>query len=157
MIDETMKMPEPIIDPATSIVESTKPSPRTSFWSAAGCEIVEVSTGLNALGVGRVNLTGPNRATPKAAFHKFPASAAEFISASRERCYSRRRDFQGPSSRGRGASYFADGVRSRLVRSGAVQCRGAIANSSHRAEWAVSSVAAGPLHPKSFAGPRVHQ
>ena len=26
-----MKMPEPIIDPATSIVESSKPSPRTNF------------------------------------------------------------------------------------------------------------------------------
>src|ERR1700730_9327617 len=46
MIEETMKIPEPIIDPATSIVESSKPSPRTNFWSAAGGEVVEVSTGL---------------------------------------------------------------------------------------------------------------
>ena len=27
MIEETMKMPEPIIEPATSIVESSNPSP----------------------------------------------------------------------------------------------------------------------------------
>jgi hypothetical protein len=36
MIDETMKTPEPIIDPATSMVESSKPSPRTNFSSVAG-------------------------------------------------------------------------------------------------------------------------
>src|ERR1700730_9370307 len=36
MIDETMKIPEPIIDPATSIVESSRPSPRTNFSSVAG-------------------------------------------------------------------------------------------------------------------------
>src|SRR4029077_9375516 len=59
MIEETMKIPEPIMEPATSMVESSKPSPRTNFWSAAGGEVVEVSTVLNALGVGeRVNLTG---------------------------------------------------------------------------------------------------
>jgi hypothetical protein len=41
MIEETMKMPDPIIDPATSIVESSKPSPRTNFWSSAagGCDM----------------------------------------------------------------------------------------------------------------------
>jgi predicted aspartyl protease len=37
-------MPEPIMDPATSMVESSNPSPRTNFWSAAGGEVVEVST-----------------------------------------------------------------------------------------------------------------
>ena len=31
MIDETMKIPEPIIEPATSIVESNKPSPLNEF------------------------------------------------------------------------------------------------------------------------------
>ena len=30
-----MKIPEPIIEPATSIVESSKPSPRTNFCSVA--------------------------------------------------------------------------------------------------------------------------
>src|SRR4028118_118565 len=30
MIEETIKMPEPIIDPATIIVESSKPRPRTN-------------------------------------------------------------------------------------------------------------------------------
>jgi hypothetical protein len=35
MIDETMKIPEPIIDPATSMVESSKPNPRTNFCSVA--------------------------------------------------------------------------------------------------------------------------
>src|SRR5436190_10961577 len=36
-----MKIPEPIIEPATSIVESSNPSPRTSFasLSVAGCDI----------------------------------------------------------------------------------------------------------------------
>src|SRR5437899_7820576 len=40
MIEETMKMPEPIIDPATSMVESSKPRPRTNFSSAGGGEII---------------------------------------------------------------------------------------------------------------------
>ena len=40
MIEETIKMPEPIIDPATSMVESSKPSPRTNFCSAAGSKVV---------------------------------------------------------------------------------------------------------------------
>ena len=35
MIDDTMKMPEPIIEPATSIVESSRPSPRMSLFSAS--------------------------------------------------------------------------------------------------------------------------
>src|SRR6185436_15359448 len=39
MIDETMKIPEPIIDPATSIVESNNPSPLTSFSSARGASV----------------------------------------------------------------------------------------------------------------------
>src|SRR5437588_1703357 len=44
MIDETIKIPEPIIDPATSMVESSKPSPRTNFCSvAAGVVVVVVS------------------------------------------------------------------------------------------------------------------
>src|SRR5437868_4104681 len=44
MIDETMKIPEPIIDPATSMVESSKPNPRTNFCSvAAGVVAVVLS------------------------------------------------------------------------------------------------------------------
>jgi hypothetical protein len=35
-----MKIPEPIIDPATSIVESSKPSPLTNFCSATGCSVI---------------------------------------------------------------------------------------------------------------------
>ena len=42
---ETIKIPEPIIEPATIIVESSKPSPRTkpvvlSVLAAAGADIV---------------------------------------------------------------------------------------------------------------------
>jgi len=33
-------MPEPIMDPATSIVESSKPSPLMNFSSVAGGEVV---------------------------------------------------------------------------------------------------------------------
>ena len=40
MIEETMKMPEPIIDPATSMVESSKPSPLTNLLSAAGGGVI---------------------------------------------------------------------------------------------------------------------
>jgi hypothetical protein len=40
MIDETMKIPEPIIEPATSMVESSKPSPLTNFWSVAGGSVI---------------------------------------------------------------------------------------------------------------------
>src|SRR5437660_391339 len=43
MIDETMKMPEPIIEPATSIVESSNPSPLTSFWSATGAPVSAIA------------------------------------------------------------------------------------------------------------------
>jgi hypothetical protein len=42
MIDETMKIPEPIIEPATSIVESNNPSPLTSFSSATGASVTAV-------------------------------------------------------------------------------------------------------------------
>jgi hypothetical protein len=39
-----MKIPEPIIDPATSMVESSKPKPRTNFCSvAAGVVAVVLS------------------------------------------------------------------------------------------------------------------
>jgi hypothetical protein len=44
MIDETMKIPEPIIDPATSIVESSKPSPLTNFCSVGGVSAIAVVT-----------------------------------------------------------------------------------------------------------------
>ncbi len=40
MIDETMKIPEPIIEPATSMVESSKPSPLTNFWLATGVSVI---------------------------------------------------------------------------------------------------------------------
>ncbi len=42
MSAETMKMPEPIIEPATSIVESSKPSPLTNFCSATGVSVIAV-------------------------------------------------------------------------------------------------------------------
>src|SRR5690242_11391481 len=40
---EVMKMPDPIIDPTTIIVASSKPRPRSSF---AGAEMVDVAIGL---------------------------------------------------------------------------------------------------------------
>src|SRR4026209_31724 len=43
MIDETMKIPEPIIDPATSMVESNNPSPLTSFSSATGASVTALA------------------------------------------------------------------------------------------------------------------
>src|SRR6478672_8058445 len=43
MIEETMKMPEPIIEPATSMVESSKPSPRTNFSSVTAGVAVMLS------------------------------------------------------------------------------------------------------------------
>src|SRR5215472_16298579 len=54
MIDETMKIPEPIIDPATSMVESNKPSPLTSFSSATGASVTAVGIS-NPLDWRRVN------------------------------------------------------------------------------------------------------
>jgi hypothetical protein len=42
MIEETMKIPEPIIDPATSMVESIKPNPLTNFCSATGVSVIAV-------------------------------------------------------------------------------------------------------------------
>ena len=43
MIDETMKIPEPIIEPATSMVESNNPSPLTSFSSATGASVTALA------------------------------------------------------------------------------------------------------------------
>ena len=43
MMAETMKIPEPIIEPATSIVESSKPSPRTNFSSVTAGGAVMLS------------------------------------------------------------------------------------------------------------------
>jgi len=43
MMAETMKIPEPIIEPATSIVESSKPSPRTNFSSVTAGVAVMLS------------------------------------------------------------------------------------------------------------------
>src|SRR5207302_8368183 len=61
---ETMKIPEPIIDPATSIVESSKPSPRTNFSSDNGGAVVS-KDGIWSLGWRRVNQSRQNQATPK--------------------------------------------------------------------------------------------
>jgi len=47
MIDETMKIPEPIIDPATSMVESSKHNPRTNFCSGAA-DVVAVVLSIKA-------------------------------------------------------------------------------------------------------------
>jgi hypothetical protein len=54
MIEETIKIPEPIIDPATSIVESNKPSPLTSFSSVAGASVTGLGMS-NPLDWRRVN------------------------------------------------------------------------------------------------------
>jgi hypothetical protein len=54
MIDETMKIPEPIIEPATSIVESNNPSPLTSFSSARGASVTALAIS-NSLDWRRVN------------------------------------------------------------------------------------------------------
>jgi hypothetical protein len=43
MIEETMKIPEPIIEPATSIVESSKPNPLTSFSSTTGASVTALA------------------------------------------------------------------------------------------------------------------
>src|SRR6266571_1332979 len=45
---ETMKMPEPIIDPATIMVESSRPRPWTNFGSA-GAAIISVPGMLGAV------------------------------------------------------------------------------------------------------------
>src|SRR4029077_14924644 len=54
MIDDTMKIPEPIIEPATSMVESNKPSPLTSFSSATGASVTALAIS-NPLDWRRVN------------------------------------------------------------------------------------------------------
>src|SRR5947207_3308804 len=62
MIDETMKMPEPIIEPATSMVESRRPSPRMNL------PLVGSDDGnMRGVRVGRAELIirRPRHATPK--------------------------------------------------------------------------------------------
>jgi hypothetical protein len=58
MIDETIKIPEPIIDPATSMVESSKPNPRTNFCSVAARVVAVV---LSIKGVYLVAARVPSR------------------------------------------------------------------------------------------------
>src|ERR1700716_2734384 len=75
MIEETMKMPEPIIEPATSMVESSKPRPLTNFSSAGVGEVI----------AGELIINQANRATPKRSF--FQANR-ETALAHEEACYS---------------------------------------------------------------------
>src|SRR5437868_515365 len=41
IVDETMKMPEPIIEPATSMVASSRPSPRTRPVALSSTAVAE--------------------------------------------------------------------------------------------------------------------
>src|ERR1043166_3825499 len=54
MMDETIKIPEPIIEPATSIVESNNPNPLTSFSSATDASVTALAIS-NPLNWRRVN------------------------------------------------------------------------------------------------------
>jgi hypothetical protein len=64
MIDETMKIPEPIIEPATSIVESNNPSPLTSFSSATGAVVTAVAIRILCVG-GELIINRVSDAMPK--------------------------------------------------------------------------------------------
>src|SRR5256885_8853962 len=98
MIDETMKMPEPIIEPATSMVESSRPSPRMNL------PLVGSDDGnMRGVRMGRAELIirRPRHATPKdkrsrrAVEHGLPACAANRHLA----CFpDRRRDARLPHS-----------------------------------------------------------
>jgi len=69
-----MKIPEPIIDPATSMVESSKPNPRTNFCSvAAGVVAVVLSIKGLYLVAGRV----PSRNLAKIE-SRFPTAMVSF-------------------------------------------------------------------------------
>ena len=60
MIAETIKMPEPIIDPATSIVESSNPSPWMNLFLSDS-----VDCAMSVREVGRVNQQSPRRRNAK--------------------------------------------------------------------------------------------
>jgi hypothetical protein len=60
MSAETMKMPEPIIDPATIIVESSSPSPRMNP-SLVCCSISATSVAIGSLKCARTQIHGVNR------------------------------------------------------------------------------------------------
>ena len=60
-----MKIPEPIIDPATSIVESNNPSPLTSFSSATGASVT-AACHIESFGfAGELIINRVSGATPK--------------------------------------------------------------------------------------------
>src|SRR5450631_766504 len=61
---ETMKMPEPIIEPITSVVALVRPSPFTNSLSPLVRETVFVSVLNRPLGVGKLS---SEESTPKAA------------------------------------------------------------------------------------------
>jgi hypothetical protein len=65
-----MKIPEPIIDPATSMVESNKPSPLTSFSSATGASVTALGIS-NLLDWRRVNHQPRLRRNAKNLFKSF--------------------------------------------------------------------------------------
>src|SRR5438067_12297950 len=62
MIDETMKMPEPIIEPATSMVESRRPSPRMNLPLVGSDDGNMVGVRLSRA---ELIIRRPRRATPK--------------------------------------------------------------------------------------------
>src|ERR1051326_3280437 len=69
MSADTMKRPEPIIEPATIMVESRSPSPRTNFVSV-GAAIVSVAgirapVFVSSCCAAQLNTVAPQRATPK--------------------------------------------------------------------------------------------
>lgn len=61
---ETIKMPDPIIEPATSIVESSKPSPLTNLSSAVGGGIMKARQ-FEYSDFAELIIIHTNRATPK--------------------------------------------------------------------------------------------
>jgi predicted aspartyl protease len=71
MIDETMKMPEPIIEPATSIVESSNPRPRMNL-PLVGSDVGD----MRGVGASRAELiiSRPCGATPKSNTSRHEAS-----------------------------------------------------------------------------------
>src|SRR5437762_7940496 len=142
MIDETMKIPEPIIEPATSIVESNNPSPLTSFCSATGASVTALAIGIPWIG-GELIINRVSGATPK--------SCSNHFTGKREACSLPATDDLKSSA------------ACTTVAVGLLRCSGFGYRISCHAAWhfradgaAVRSIAACPLATKSFVAARLH-
>jgi hypothetical protein len=149
-----MKIPEPIIEPATSIVESSRPSPLTNFCSATGVSgiAVVISAGCTWRTVNHYSGVLRNDKTlglPSLS-HRF--KNAKLLSRKKNRVNLTLRDLFKPAP-------IVPDIFIGFVRCSCAGCRIGCHAAGHlrASRHALRSAAAGALSAKSFNGARFYQ